>query len=315
MRQIIPKHLPERQRPLKQQRSYARSLMAIALSALYLTACSSTSPQPIDTTNFIQLENLTQDNSPENAKNTQLNQIRGQELKDSGMAVGAQGSLSKRSQEVDAMLTKQTRYLDQIFNFNALMLPNNVLPPVMLEGDDTLNLANSTTIRISDKIYTIAQQAKFVTVPPTWHDYLWMSFPKPDSPDLSLLPKNKTEEEIWKKSVALGWKQGSSQADMIFQDNVARLKRDYNGIILYHQLVLQNMISVPFVASTDLGITGGGNAMSVNDTVERLTNLPTLNPNSEYWKAVVNQKVPPASQMIAPQSAIVPPSPSDMGVK
>ncbi len=290
-------------------------LITISLSALCLTACSSPPSPPIDTTNFSQLENLTQDNSPNNTKNEKINPMRNDALKDSAMESGAQGALAKRSQEIDAMLSKETRYLDQVFNFTPLMLPNSVLPPVMLEGDDTLNLADSTTIRISDKIYTIAQQAKFVTVPPTWHDYLWMSFPKPDAPDASLLPRNKNEETIWKKSVALGWKQGAEQAEMIFADNVARLKRDYNGIILYHQLVLQNMISVPFVASTNLGITGGGSAMSVNDTVQRLTNMPTLNPNSQYWKAVVNEKTPPPSQMIAPQSAVLPADPTDMGIK
>lgn len=289
--------------------------ITIGLAVIWLAGCSSPPPPPIDTTNFNQLENLNQSNSPQKQQNKQINPIRMQALKDAAMSVGAQGSLAARSKEIDDMLAKESRYLDQVFNFNAIMLPNNVLPPVLLEGDNTMNLADTTTIRISDKMYTIAQQAKFVSVPPTWHDYLWMSFPKPDAPDMSMLPKNKYEDSIWRKYVALGWKQGSEQANNIFSDNVARLKRDYEGMVLYHELVDQNMISVPYVASTDLGVTGGGSSMSVNDQVQRLTNLPTLNPNSQYWKPAINQQTPPPSQTTPAQSPVLPPSPNDMGIK
>ncbi|MFN7096542.1 MAG: type IV secretion system DotC family protein [Gammaproteobacteria bacterium] len=288
-------------------------LTTLCISAIWLAGCTSPPPKPIDTTNFNQLENLTQNNSPQKQLNKQINDIRLQALKDTALSVGAQGALAARSKDIDAMLAKDSRYLDRVFNFNALMLPNDVLPPVLLEGDNTENLADSTTIRISDKMYTIAQQAKFVSVPPTWHDYLWMSFPKPDAPDMSMLPKNKSEIAVWQKGIALGWKQGSEQANNIFADNVARLKRDYNGMILYHELVDQNMISVPFVASTNLGVTGGGNAMSVNDQVQRLTNLPTLNPNSQYWKPAINQQNPP--NQVPEQLPVLPPSPTDMGIK
>lgn len=296
-------------------------IITLGLAIIGLSACSSTNApvKPVDTINLGQLEDLNQSNNPQTQKSGKLNPIRTQGLKEAAMSVGAQGALGKRSVEIDAMLTKNSRYLDQIFNFNSLMLPKNVLPPVLLEGDNTLNLADSTTIRISDKMYTIAQQAKFVTVPPTWHDYLWMSFPKPDAPDNSLLPKNSTEEAVWKKNVALGWKQGAEQANNIFGDNVARLKRDYEGMILYHELVNQNMISVPYVASTKLGVTGGGGSMTVNDQVQRLTDLPTLNANSQYWKPAVKEQNPTqtitSQSAQSSQSAELPADSQDMGIK
>ena len=286
-----------------------------SLCVLGLTACSSysTPPKPIDTTNFTQLASLTQDSSPQKKQKGAMTAIREQALKEAALSVGAQGALAKRSEEIDTMLAQNSRYLDQIFNFSSLMLPNDVLPPVLLEGDNTVNIADTQTIRISDKMYTIAQQAKFVSVPPTWHDYLWMSFPKPEAPDISILPKNKNEQKTWEIALSVGWKQGSEQGNTIFSDNVARLKRDYEGMILYDKLVLQNMISVPQVANTTLGISGGGDELTVNDQVKRLTSEPSLNPNSQYWKPTISQAHP--TQTLTMQEAVVPPSPTDMGIK
>jgi defect-in-organelle-trafficking protein DotC len=271
----------------------------VTICALFLTGCDPViiPPKPlnhpVDTTNLAELENLNQEVVPKN-KNEQINPLRLQALKDAALSVGAQGALAKRSEEIDKMLAQDTRYLDQVFNFTPLMLPHNVLPPVILEGDRPLNLADSNTIRLADKTFTIAQQAKFVTVPPTWHDYLWMSFPKPNEPDNSLLPKSPKEQDVWKKYIKMGWAQGTEQANTIFADNVARLKQQYQGIVLYRKLLNQNMVSLPYVANTELGITGGGDQMSVNDQVLRITALPTLNSDSQYWKATVGQQDQPA---------------------
>lgn len=272
-----------------------RSLSLLILSAM-LIACGGKPPPPpqpvVDTTNLSNLQDLKQFNTNkyDMSKSTDgLNPIRIQALTEAGMTVGAQGALALRSEQIDTILTNDTKLLDQTFNFNALILPNNVLPPVLVEGDHTLNLANSSTIRVADKTYKIEQQARFVTAAPTWHDYLWMSFPKPDKPNNTLLPKNKSEDKIWKSAVNDGWKKGVSQANSIFAENVARLKRDYEGIALYKKLVDQNMISTPYVATTALGVTGNGNQITVNDKVKRITSLPQLNPNAANWKPAVAQ--------------------------
>lgn len=266
-------------------------------TTLTLVACSSGKPPPppqppVDTTNLSDLENLKQFNASkyDMSKSVKgINPIRVQALTEAGMTIGAQGALALRSQQIDTILTKDTKLLDQAFNFNALMLPNNVLPPVLVEGDRTLNLADDNTIRIADRTYKIDQQARFVTAPPTWHDYLWMDFPKPDKPDNSLLPKNKTETKVWDQAVQDGWKKGVDQANSIFAENVARLKRDYEGMALYKKLVDQNMVSTPYVATTALGVTGNGNQITINDKVKRITALPQLNPDAANWKPAVAQ--------------------------
>jgi defect-in-organelle-trafficking protein DotC len=55
-------------------------------------------------------------------------------------------------------------------------------------------------------------------------------------------------------------------------------------MVLYRTLRAQNIVSAPFVSRTELGVTGGGENMNVNDQVLRITALPALEPNSTRWQ-------------------------------
>jgi len=178
--------------------------------------------------------------------------------------------------------------LYRLFNFNAMLLDKNVLPPVLIEGRNTLSLGGTDTIRIADRTYQILSQAKFVTAAPTWREYLWLSYKPPEAPDRTLLPRNREERLVWKTFIEEGWRAGIQQAELIFKENVARLKRDYEGMIRYRTLLAQNMVSPPFVAQLDMGITGGGSDLTVNDRVLRITAFPTLQNNGgQEWKTEI----------------------------
>ena len=201
--------------------------------------------------------------------------------------MGAQSGLAYRSKQINASLEKKSTYLNNVFNFNPLMLEHSVVPPVLVQGSNTLSISAHNSLRISDKTYRIVKQAEFVTTPPTWRTYVWMTFKTPELPNKTLLPRNPQEEILWKKYVAIGWKNGEKQADRIFQVNLARLKRDYQGMLLYRDLLAKHMISEPFVAKTDLGVTGDGNSININDQVLRITATPQLQTNSKEWKPVL----------------------------
>ena len=47
------------------------------------------------------------------------------------------------------------------------------------------------------------------------------------------------------------------------------------------------MISPPFVARTEFGVTGDGDDMRINDQVLRIVELPKLQTNSKAWNAIV----------------------------
>jgi defect-in-organelle-trafficking protein DotC len=263
-------------------------ILIIALTGL-LSACASPHPQDVNTANLGQLENLYTIPPPNNgdASGEATGRIRFKALEDTALSLGAQGGLSAASDEINSHLENDKKRLETIFNFNGMMLTHGVLPPVLEQGDDSLNLDDGDTIRISDKTYRIVQQARFVTTPPNWREYLWLNFEKPEVPNKILLPDSAAERRIWARSIKTGWEKGTQQAYDIFQQNLARLKRDYQGMILYRKLLQEHLISAPYVSKTDLGITGDGEAMRVNDQVLRITEHPQLQTDSKNWRAII----------------------------
>ncbi len=252
-----------------------------------LSGCSVLQSKPsIDTTKLSSLESINQ-TSLKASTSSEVNQMRSKLLSDTAMSLGAQAGLAWASEKINAQLNKDRVYLDSIFNFNAMMLSHGVLPPVLSEGDSTLNLADPNTIRVADKTYRIIEQAHFATTAPNWRDYLWLSYSKPELPNKTLLPRSTEEQKVWKDAVRLGWEKGIEQAYSIFKQNLARLKRNYNGMIIYRKLLQQRMINAPFVSRTELGVTGNGEDMRINDQVLRIVELPQLQTEWQAWNAIV----------------------------
>jgi defect in organelle trafficking protein DotC len=264
--------------------------LGLSLCFLLLTACAERQQQSldsIDTTNLGQLENIQLNPRAASGSRTELSQLRVKSLEDSAMSIGAQGGLAWASDEMNRKMQKDTKYLDTIFNFSAMVLSHGVMPPVLVEGDYSLNLADPNTIRVADRTYKIVQQARFATTPPNWREYLLLTYAKPSLPDRTLLPRSAEEQRIWRNGIRKGWEKGIEQAGSIFQQNLARLKRDFNGMVLYRKLLQEKMISPPFVSRTELGITGDGDDMRINDQVLRITELPKLQTSGKSWRAIV----------------------------
>lgn len=216
-----------------------------------------------------------------------MGKIREMALRETALSLGAQSALAWRAKYIDDELVKQARNLDAIYDFNSLILEHNILPPVLLEGRNTLNLADTQTIRISDRTYKVAKQARFITTPPNWRQYLWMDYKKPEYPNITLLPKTREERQVWCYYIDKGWNNGVEQANVILEESIARIKEDFAGMILYRKLLAMNMVSAPFVSHTDLGVTGDGDEIHIDDRVLRITALPALNINSSEWRAAV----------------------------
>lgn len=265
-------------------------LIPLAILALLLTGCATTSNAPRGNTQT--LEGLCSLSAGTNTCNTGVSAIRQESLQEAAMSLGAQAGLAYRAKQINCTLLQHSKELDQVFNFSLMMLPHSVIPPVLVEGRQTLNLADCQTIRIADRTYKIICQAHFATTPPTWRTYLWLNYPCPDQFTGGLLPRNNEERKIWCCAAAEGWKQGIIQAEQIYATNLARLKRDFTGMIRYRELLAQHMVSPPYVARTELGVTGSCSDLRINDQVLRITALPCLQVDSRNWKAIVDESCP-----------------------
>jgi len=257
-----------------------KKILVLLISFTLLSACASkkeNKPPPSQINGF-----------PSTAQaGPDISQIRFGALRETATGIGAQTGLAWQSKRVNQILDQNEHYLNQIFNFQPLILENNVLPPVLSQGIKALNVDDPETLRLADKIYKIESPPRFVTAAPTWREYLWLNFSPPEAPNNSLLPRNQEERDIWNQYVIEGWKDGVQQANGIFAANLGRLRRDYNGMLLYRTLLAQNMVTAPYVGKTDMGVTGDDNQMRINDQILRITATSKLIPNSSKWKTIV----------------------------
>ena len=100
--------------------------------------------------NLDNLENINQEDvSPDNlydvdkeVKEAEINPMRMQFIRDTAMSLGMRSALYNRSKEVNRFLKEHTNELYAIFDFNALMMENDILPPVLIEGRSTVSAEN-----------------------------------------------------------------------------------------------------------------------------------------------------------------------------
>lgn len=212
-------------------------------------------------------------------------------LKESAATYGARAGLSHRAYEINLDLAGKATNLDTIYNFRYIMLEEGVLPPVLSEGINAYKQPKDDEVRAAGQIYKIEFPARFVSTPPTWRSYLIQSALIPETPDDSVLPKTKGEAKIWDKWVAIGWYKGIEQSNYIFTASLGRLRRDFEGMIRFKTLYAKGMVSRPIIARTNLGVTGGGDELKVDDRIFKITEKAQLNSNPRSWG---DTSVPPA---------------------
>lgn len=218
------------------------------------------------------------------AQSKDVSEMRRQALQEIAGALGASGGLAFRTNQIKTEVDCYAADLDKLYDFKKMIIDNGVLPPVLTEGLANYAQESSDQVRIADKIYKIEEKAKFVSVYPTWRNYLRFSFPSYEMPDAAYLPKNDAEKAIWDAAVKEGWDKGVKQANEIYETSYAKLDRDYKGMIKYKILLAEGLVTPTIIGKQNLGITGGGREMSINDQVFRIMDHSSLNPNKSEWK-------------------------------
>ncbi|KAF1702968.1 type IV secretory system conjugative DNA transfer family protein [Pseudoxanthomonas kaohsiungensis] len=227
-----------------------------------------------------------------------VSELRLSALKAVALQVGTQAGFQRRSYEIEQSIKEQAPRLDQVYNFQGLILDNNVVPPVLVEARDVVRAPDDSTLRLADTTFEIVIQAKFATATPSWRDYLVRGnalTPTTYKPDPVMTPRNDAERKFWQAQVAAGWEAGEKQAELVFQSELARLNRDFKGMVLYRSLLYRNMVSKPFVSEARMGVTGDGNKIAINDRVLRIVAKPQLETRSDRWNAPILPARPTAA--------------------
>ena len=222
---------------------------------------------------------------PLSSDGTGVPEARFSAIRETGTAYGAQAGLAHRLAEINKRLIGQEKHLDQIYNFTGLMMKGNVIPPVIVGAKDVFEQSSDTLIRVMGQTYQIESQARFTYAAPTWRSYL-VVMPSFDGSMLAAVsPRDGKETSVWQQAVSDGYRSGEEQAEAILVANFERLKHDYQGMGLYHQLLKEGKVSEPYVATSRIAVSGDPRShMNQDEVILRINVIPEFVTQSSQWK-------------------------------
>lgn len=217
--------------------------------------------------------------------------IRAEALREGAISYGARAGLAWRTYEIRQQLDSKGRYLDKVYDFSNLLIPAPsgflIEPPIVSESLNAMLIeSDGMQAAVTDKIYSIVNNAKIVSTARTWRTYLEREWGETAPPPDILRPQDDDERDLWEQLVEIGWREGVNQANEIFQDDLNLLNADFTGMVRYRTLLAQNMVSPPYALQVDRGVTGSANQMRVGDRAVQITGVPELITGSESWQPV-----------------------------
>lgn len=222
--------------------------------------------------------------------NTGINSLRAKMVGDAGRTVGFRSGLASRARTIVKSLDARVGELDALFQFSTLVRPDGTIPPVIVEATDVASFGPDQ-FRLAGHVYRIEKEERFVSVPPTWRNYLLAGLATKEKVELPIpeaRPQDDQEMRIWRDAVRAGWEQGEKQADAVLESNFNRLTRDYTGMILYSPLLANGMILPTAVAESSQTVAGDGKQIMLNDSLRRLTSRARFETNADKWKPVIS---------------------------
>ena len=196
-------------------------------------------------------------------------------------SVAIRSGIKSRMTTIDETIKANSRMLDGIYDFTPLMI-DRVVPPVISEANNLYNQKGDNQINTAAKIFKIVKQARFSSTGINWREYLTFpvessAFEKYAYVAGEMQPQDDIELKAWQEATIEGWGLGVNQANIILEQGMDRLNRDYLGMVRFHQFVMQGKLSMPVINRYNLYDTNDGTTMVMDETMLRITVLPTFN--------------------------------------
>jgi len=183
--------------------------------------------------------------------------LRPQVQKDAAMSAAIKAGTRWRYERIlEEAVKPYEPELDALFNFSPLLITEGAVtasPPVVARAGAALRITADGKVNVQKGSYKFMRSAAIVTRTPTWRDYLYFDPGPTDEIHISILPADGQEASRWRLWVNEGWELGVEQAEALFSSNVARLVRDYKGMLTYYGLWSVGMIEKPVIKETRTG--------------------------------------------------------------
>lgn len=233
------------------------------------------------------------------AEASSVNSMRHKAVTEGAQSYGAQMGYARRSWEIMNRLQDRSGVLSQVFDFNRVVErapvgAGVIIPPVVSTSTRAFTVdAYGQEAAVADAYLTITRAGRISAIAPTWRDYLVINAPVPSEPAKSLLPATKDELEVFEKAKVEGWNAGVKQAEDEFSERIARLQRDFHGMLQYRQLVANGMMDRMVLANADFGVTANEREMRIGSKAVKITSEAEFNAKPSTWsvKTLSERKV------------------------
>ncbi|RTU13307.1 hypothetical protein DY969_26005 [Pseudomonas aeruginosa] len=212
--------------------------------------------------------------------------LRYKAIRQEGLRIGALAGLAQRYGMIMKYLDATESKLNVTFSFNGFVRDSRLLIPAVIETPNQF-IRDPETGKVTEvrQQITIGEEARVVSVVPTWRDYLYQEYGMPERPHSSMLPRTDAEVKAWEDALSTGWKAGVSQADDIYNDRLAQLTMAVEGRHLYQTLEQKHLMSPAALKVESNQVTFNGRTMNVGEIIYTIGNDTNFTPSSS-WRPV-----------------------------
>lgn len=211
------------------------------------------------------------------------NSLRKDGIVDTARAFGSQAGLYWRYKEINSIIERYQGRLDGV-NFRPFMTDGMILTPSILIANNDENFISDKKMIKTNISFIVDQEARIVSVPPTYRDYIVREFDAPLPVNPLLKPKNDYEYKLWRKALEEGYELGVETAFDIFKDGLLQLERDIQGRINYRKMVQLEMISPAALKISKMGVTFNGRTMNAGEAIYEITQ-DTQYKSMDEWRS------------------------------
>lgn len=262
--------------------------MVLALSLLGATGCAG-KHQPMDTEVGV-IPSQVFDYRANQGESTLPSEMNAEQraVYQAGVRTGATSGYKKEVERLYNEINQFGNQLDQTFSFTNLVLPEGLLPPVIVMTERLVSYRQNER-QMSARVFRTVQDAMLIERNPSWRDYLNLDAPEPELPSRRLNTLIELHPNLWRTGVRDGWIEGVRTGRAAMDVAIHELQRDFMGMQLFRLLWLSGMIEPPRVITATDHVQGGGTSsremqVGVKHTV--ITQPAYLVPDTEQWRAL-----------------------------
>lgn len=172
--------------------------------------------------------------------------IKGSQIEKTAYQVGLRAGFVAEADKINRALLTHGRDLTAHFNFGRLMEGNGlVVPPVITVATGIGERKSANHLVLVTGTYEIVAPAYVSLKTIGWEDYLLFTGAKNNlSASIPNFKFDSKSKKLWSEAAGEGWDRGVEEAREQFKASFRRLKRDYLGMVKYHELAKDGVVTL-----------------------------------------------------------------------